>query len=325
MDDEIELTMDIAPAQQPQIEDLDYDLDETLSAVATVRAQIPEDAFTAQILGTERSGHATQITESGLFVTIGYVIAEAQDIWLLGNNEQVVPGHVVGYDYETGFGLVQALGQLDLPHIELGDSAALDQGQRVTVAGNGGRGQALDAEIVAKREFAGYWEYVLDEAIFTAPAHPNWGGAALIGADGRLAGIGSLYVENIAAGVTSGNMIVPINLLKPIMNEMLSYGARLQAARPWLGIFVTEAQENLVVAGVLERAPAELADVRAGDVVVGIGGERIDDLATFFRRMWAHGDAGCEIPLMLHRDGATIDINVHSIDRRAQFKTPNLH
>lgn len=325
MADEIEITMQINPEMQPDPEALDYDLEHALGAIVSLRSRIPEDAFTAQILGTERAGHAVRINDTGLLVTIGYVIAEAEEIWLVGSNGQAVTGHVVGYDYETGYGLVQALGRLDLPFLELGDSDHLHKGEHVVVAGYGGRSQSLLANVVDKREFAGYWEYVLDEALFTAPPHPNWGGAALIDSHGALAGIGSLYVENVAPDVSSGNMIVPINLLKPIMPEMLSYGTTLKTPRPWLGLFVTEAQDNLVVAGVLDGGPADQADVRTGDVVLAVNGERSHGLADFFRRIWAYGDAGCTVPLVLYRDGTALDVRVQSIDRRDQFKAPDLH
>jgi len=325
MTEEIEISASIAPDMQPDTKGLGYDLDTALSAIVTVRTRIPDDAFTAQILGTERAGHAVRINDSGLLVTIGYVVAEAEEIWLIGGNQQAVPGHVVGYDYETGFGLVQTLGRMDLPWLELGDSDEIGAGDAVVVAGCGGRDQALAAAVVDKREFAGYWEYVLDEAIFTAPPHPNWGGAALLAGDGTLAGIGSLYVENVSPDVASGNMIVPINILRPVMDEMLKYGTTLKPPRPWLGIFVTEAQDNLVVAGVLDGGPAERADIQTGDVVIGVDGERTRNLADFFRHIWSYGNAGCEVPLVLYRDGAAFDVHVRSIDRRDQFKSPELH
>ncbi len=325
MTEKIESQTVITPELQADPSTVRYDLNAALSSIVSLRSRIPEGAFTASILGTERSGHGVLISDAGLVVTIGYLIAEAEEIWLIGDDGQAVTGHVVGYDYESGFGLVQTLGRLNLPVLELGDSDMLIPGDSVVLAGFGGRAQSLDANVVAKREFAGYWEYVLDEAIFTAPPHPNWGGAALIAGDGTVAGIGSLYVENVVPGVAAGNMIVPINILKPIMQEMLDYGATLKPPRPWLGLFVTDTPENLMVAGVLEGGPAEQADVRAGDVVIGVAGEQIAELATFFRRIWAVGDAGSNIPLTLYRDGTTLDIHVRSIDRRDHFKSPELH
>ena len=185
----------VPTSAQPKPEDYAYDLDRALNAVVGLRAIIPGDAFTAETLGTERAGNGVLIRGNGLVLTIGYLITEAETIWLSLNDGRSVPGHVLGYDQETGFGLVQALAKLDMPALEIGQSAAASVGERVVVGGAGGRQRSVAARIVAKQEFAGYWEYVLDEAIFTAPAHPNWGGTALIGPAGDLLGIGSLQLQ----------------------------------------------------------------------------------------------------------------------------------
>ena len=317
----------IPPDLQPRPEDVGYDLTRALSAVVSVRAQIPEDAFTASILGTERSGHGVLIRDDGLIVTIGYLIAEADQIWIVDQSGQVVPGHVIGYDYETGFGLVQGLGPLPLPTLELGNSADLRLGDEVVVAAFGGLEQSISAQVISKSEFAGYWEYVLDEAIFTTPPHPNWGGAALLGNDGRLCGIGSLYIQgpSKSQAMGDGNMVVPIDILKPIMDEMLLYGRTLKPARPWLGMFVTEFDDELVVVGVFEGAPAHAAGVCTGDRVLGVGGEPVIELADLFRRIWATGEAGVEIPLRLSRDGSTFEVRVRSIDLRDHWRSPDVH
>ena len=312
---------------QPQQSDVGYDLGDALGAIVSLRARIPEDAFTASILGTERVGHGVAIGDSKLILTIGYLITEADEIWLVTQSGQVVTGHVVGYDYESGLGLVQALGALDAPSMQLGNTSTLEAGEDVVVAGYGGCNQSIKARIAAKREFAGYWEYVLDEAIFTSPPHPNWGGTALISPDGRLCGIGSLYIDQILPQTQSldGNMSVPIDLLGPIMDELMTYGRTLKPARPWLGFFVSEAANALMVAGIYEDAPAAQADLRAGDIVLEVAGEPIEGLATLFRSIWALGSAGTEVPLTLHRDGNTFEARVNSVDRRDFWRAPNLH
>jgi S1-C subfamily serine protease len=73
-----------------------------------------------------------------------------------------------------------------------------------------------------REAFAGYWEYLLEEALFTFPAHPHWSGAALIGPSGELVGLGSLQVEHQSAnGIpTALNMSVPIELLTPILADL---------------------------------------------------------------------------------------------------------
>ena len=317
----------IPSALQPKPGDVAYDLEQALSAVVSLRSRIPDDAFTANILGTERTGHGVLISERGLVLTIGYLITEANEVWVVGNNGRAVRGDVVGYDYESGFGLVQALGSLDLPALELGSLSDLRVQQEVVLAGCGGRSHAIKARVAAKREFAGYWEYVLDEAVYTTPAHPNWGGAALLGADGRLCGIGSLYIEQVLPQLTGqdGNMSVPVDLIKPIMAELLSYGRTLKPARPWLGMFVSEVDAQLLVAGVYDDAPASHTALRSGDVILEVGGHTVHGLAGLFRSVWAQGAAGCEIPLTLQREGRSFEVRIASVDRRDFWRAPDLH
>jgi S1-C subfamily serine protease len=312
---------------QPKPEDYAYDLDRALAAVVGLRSIIPADAFTAETLGTERAGHGVLIRGSGLVLTIGYLITEAETIWLNLSDGRSVPGHVLGYDQETGFGLVQALAKLDMPALEIGHSAAASVGERVVVGGAGGRQRSVAARIVAKQEFAGYWEYVLDEAIFTAPAHPNWGGTALIGPAGDLIGIGSLQLQHaVEKGQAQNiNMMVPIDLLDPILDDLTKFGGRNAPPRPWLGLYATEVENRLVVVGLADRGPAKRADLRTGDIVLSVGGKEVRDLASFFRRIWAQGQAGVDVPLQIYRDGETMDLRVKSSERNRFLKGPSLH
>jgi S1-C subfamily serine protease len=312
---------------QPKPEDCAFELDGCLSSVLALRAEIPEDAFTASVLGTERGGNGVMIGEDGLVLTIGYLITEAETVWLTSNSGTAVPAHVVGYDQNTGFGLVQALGRLGVPAMALGSARDAEVGKRAVVAGCGGREHALMAHVVSKREFAGYWEYVLDEAIFTAPPHPSWGGAALIGEDGSLQGIGSLFIQEATAGGSQleGNMIVPIDLLPPILDDLVRFGRVDRPPRPWLGMYTTEAGEALIVAGLAKGSPAQAADVQVGDVVLEVDGAPAADLADLFRKIWALGPAGAEVPLTVLRDGSEIRLRLNSADREDFLKSPQLH
>src|SRR3954451_4982163 len=226
---------------QPKPEDYGYDLDAALSAVVAIRAIIPGDAFTAETLGTERAGNGVLIRADGLVLTIGYLVTEAETIWLTLLDGRAVPGTVLAYDQATGFGLIQALARLDLPALPIGQSSAVSVGERVVVGGAGGRHKSVAARVVAKQEFAGYWEYVVDEAIFTAPSHPNWGGTAMIGAAGELLGVGSLQLQQASERKKAEhlNMVVPINLLKPILDDMIKLGRPKHPPRPWLGFYAT--------------------------------------------------------------------------------------
>jgi S1-C subfamily serine protease len=282
-----------------------------LKSIVTVQASIPEDAFTAQTLGEQRSGSGVVIRESGLVLTIGYLITEAEHVWLADAEGRVTPAHALAIDAETGFGLVQALGELNCPALELGRSSEAKLGDPVTVG---------------KQEFAGYWEYFLDEAIFTSPAHPFWGGAGAIDAEGRLVGIGSLHVEQLSekGGPRDINMIVPIDLLPPIMDDLLTYGRVNKPARPWLGVFSAENGDEIIVASVAERGPAAEAGIRRGDVLAGVGGSEIESLGDFYRKVWSRGPAGVEIPLEIVRDGRAMGLRVRSADRSSFMKRPRL-
>ncbi len=315
-----------APAQ-PKAEEVAFELDRTLSSVVSLRSEIPDDAFTASVLGTERGGNGIVIGGDGLVLTIGYLITEAETVWLVSDEGTATPAHVVGYDQTTGFGLVQALGRLDAPAIELGASREAKVGVEVIVAGHGGRGHALKVQIVSKREFAGYWEYLLDEAVFTAPPHQSWGGAALIGLDGRLQGVGSLFIQDVQAGGAprEGNMFVPIDLLEPILDDLLKFGKVDKPPRPWLGMYTTEAEGYVVVAGLARGAPAHRADLQVGDVVLNVADVPVTDLADMFRQIWALGPVGTVIPLTVSRHGDEVRIRVHSADRSEFLKSPGLH
>jgi len=311
---------------QPSPDEAGFDLESALDAVVLLRAEIPEDAFTAPILGTERAGNGVVIREDGLILTIGYLITEAESIWLTTNRGTVAQGHALAYDQTTGFGLVLALGTLGVRPLARGSARTASIEEPVIVIGQGGRAHALKATLVAKREFAGYWEYVLDEALFTAPAHPQWGGAALVGEDGRLIGIGSLLVQEAVAGKTvDGNMFVPIDLLAPILDEMLKLGRPARPPRAWLGIYATEADGQVVVGGLVAGGPAERAGVKLGDVVTEVGGERVAGLAATFRKIWSAGPAGSEVVLTLSRRGAPSRVQVRSADRNDFLKKPRLH
>jgi S1-C subfamily serine protease len=305
------------------LQDMNMTIDPKKQSVVAVRAMIPDDAFTAPGLGTLREGSGVVINESGLVLTIGYLVTEAEEVWLTTHDERVLPAHVMAYDQETGFGLLQALGQLNLPALELGSSASAAIGD--AVAFTDGTGKSVQSKIVAKQEFAGYWEYLLDEAIFIAPAHPSWGGAALVDEDGKLLGIGSLRVQMVHDGAVADiNMIVPIDLLPPIIDDMLAKGQVSTPPRPWLGVFSAESNGDVVVMNVAENGPAEKAGLRRGDVISDIRDGEIGGLADFYRKVWSTGPAGAEVPMRIVRDGRDSWVRIKSADRNSFLRKPQL-
>jgi S1-C subfamily serine protease len=285
-------------------------------AMVSITAHIPEDAMSAGLLGTERVGHGVRIREDGLIATIGYVVHEAENVWV-GTRTTVVPGVVVGYDFDSGFALVKPTLPLHGPCMEIGSADLLSVGDSVSVMSSGGTDQVIESYIVAKQEFAGRWEYVLDQALFTSPAHESWSGAALVDSEGRLCGLGSLVIQGfeVKGGVNTVNMFVPIDLLVPIVDELLEHGRRLAPPRPWLGMLVHDDQHDLTVVGVYRNCPADKAGLRPGDVIIGIDDEPVAGLANMFRRVWSLGSAGVEVPLNVLRNAERMELTVRSGDR----------
>jgi S1-C subfamily serine protease len=292
-------------------------------SLVSLRATVPEDAFTASALGTEREGSGVVVRESGLVLTIGYLITEADEVWLTRHDGRVVAAHPLAYDQETGFGLVQALGDLGLPALSFGDSRAARAGDPIMLID--GSGRSVEGKIVARQEFAGYWEYLIDDAIFTQPAHPSWGGAALVDAQGTLLGVGSLRLQMAAGGEVSDiNMIVPIDLIEPIFDDLVKRGAAQKPPRPWLGAFSAEHNGAVVVMSVAGNGPAEKAGLRPGDVISDIRDQEVRGLADFYRTLWASGPVGTELPLRVVRDGRETWLRVKSTDRGALLRKPQM-
>jgi S1-C subfamily serine protease len=315
----------VPPANQPRVADYSFDLDRVLSSVVGLHSIIPSDAFSADTLGTERAGNGVLI-EDGLILTIGYLITEAETVWLHIGDGRVVPGHALGVDNVSGFGLVQALGQMDIEPLPLGSSATSEVGDRVVLGGAGGRTRSVASHIAAKQEFAGYWEYLLDEAIFTLPAHPNWGGTGLISNRGELIGIGSLQLEREREGKAEHvNMVVPIDLLKPVLDDLKKFGRVNKPARPWLGMYSTEIDNKVVVVGISAKGPAARAELKAGDVILAVAGEKVTSQTGFYRKLWSLGAAGVDVPLTVYHEGVTFDVVLASTDRGKMLKAPRLH
>ena len=312
---------------QPEPEKFPSNLRNALNAVVSLRSLVPADAFTAETLGTERSGFGAVINSSGLVLTIGYLTAEAETVWITTADGKIYPGDVISYDFETGFGLVQILARVDLPTLSLGESAKARIGDNVIVAGTGDSAETLVATLVARQEFAGYWEYAIDDAMFTSPAHPHWGGTAVINLSGQLIGIGSLLVQGASETeeIEDLNMVVPIDLLKPRLDSLLTTGRPLGQPRPWMGLFATEISGSIIIINIASAGPAADSDLEQGDVILSVAGKEPQSLADFYRMVWSLGPAGVEIPLEIGRDGSVSDVVLKSADRNAFLKLPRAH
>jgi serine protease Do len=310
-------------AVQPGSSSLPVEVVDVLPAVVGVQTTIPENRRSARTLGSEREGHGTIIDREGLIVTIGYLIMEADTVTITDNDGRELPATIVGYDYESGFGLVRTTVPPRVKPMRFGDSDRLALRGEAYVAGAGGEKAALKVKVAGRREFAGYWEYLLDNAIFTVPAYPLWGGSALVGADGSLLGVGSLLVQE-ALGPGSpafpGNMYVPINRLKPIFDELVQTGGISTPPRPWLGILTVEHMGQLVIGGISDGGPADRAGLQRGDILQSLNGDVLDDLPDFYKKLWASGPAGTTVALRMERDNDAFEVTVRTGDRAHYHK-----
>ncbi|MBP2294733.1 S1C family serine protease [Azospirillum rugosum] len=291
-------------------------------AVVRINATILPDAQSAQTLGTEREGTGVVIDGSGLILTIGYTVVEAAQIQVTAGDGRGYPAELVAYDQSTGFGLVRAGLDFAASPMRIGDSESLKEGDAALILSRHGPQPAQPVLVVGKREFAGYWEYLLDEAIFTSPPIAGFNGAALVDRKGQLVGVGSLIVRDAMPGhaAVAGNMFVPVSALKPILSDLLAYGRRQDPPRPWLGVTLREEQGRLLVERVTPQSPAESAGVKAGDQIVGVGGQRFSSLADFYRKLWGLGPAGVAVPLEVMRGPKLEPVTVRSVDRYRTLK-----
>lgn len=296
-------------------------VDQLLTGVVHIKTQIAPEGRTAENLGREREGTGLVIDDNGLILTIGYLMVEAISAEVVTNDGRTLSAHVVGYDNDSGFGLLQTTAPLKVRALQMGRGADIKAGDPAIVASYGGIAGLLPVHVVDKRAFAGNWEYLLDEAFFTSPPHPSWSGAALFSRDGKLVGVGSLAVSDVAAkgNHQRGNMFVPVDRLMPILAEMIADG-HPALARPWLGVNTSDVGGRLVVSRVTPGAPAEKAGLRKGDVILGVNGETTKDLPDFYRKVWAQGDAGVAVSLDVLQNHERRSLEVHSINRLDHLK-----
>jgi S1-C subfamily serine protease len=291
-------------------------LDDLLSAVVHIKTTINPDGRSVANLGRNRDGTGIVIDNDGLILTIGYLMVEAQSAEVTTQDGRAVPADVVGYDHESGFGLLRAMVPLKVRPLALGRSADLKEKDPVVIIGHGGRGRVARAEVVSRRAFAGGWEYLLDDAIYTWPPYPEWSGAALIDRSGKLVGVGSLILKDASGqGDGPGNMFVPIDRLAPIMADLIADGRAAGPAKPWLGVVTQELGGRLVVSAVSPDGPAAKAGIRHGDIIESVASAAPKDMEDFYRKIYAQGSAGVTVPLDVRRADESRHFEVKSMNR----------
>jgi len=298
------------------------DAEQLYGALVRVQTIAVPNARSNASLGRAREGTGTVIGKDGLILTIGYLIVEADAVKVTDARGRSYPARVVAYDHRTGLGLVKTTVPFNVPPVPLGNSSMLADREPVLIAGWGGVPDTALAYVVSRRTFTANWEYMLDEAIFTSPPTTGWSGAALVDRKGTIVGVGSLVVREATAGDPKlpGNMFVPIDALKPILDDMIKTGRRKDAPRPWLGLAADEIQGRLIVSRVSPEGPADSAGVKQGDIILAIGKEVVLSQAEFYQKLWDRTRAGDLISLRVLQGADIRDIRVQSIDRVDYFR-----
>jgi S1-C subfamily serine protease len=301
--------------------------EDILNAIVKIKASIPENASTARILGTEREGNGVVIDTRGHILTIGYLILEAEAIEVINAQGTKVKAGFVANDFSTGFGILRADPPLNTRPMKLGQSSKLKEGDPVLMAGFGGSKAVLGTRVISRKEFAGYWEYLLENAIYTSPPHPDYGGAALIDRDGSLLGIGSIFTRLSVSdlGILPCTVSVPIDLLKPILNDLIDTGRSTKPPQPWLGIHADEVRGRVFIIRLSPGGPAEKAGIKAGDIVLAVDQTPVKGLADFFRQILKSGSAGVKVPLSILQGTQVRNLRVPSVDRFEFMKTSRQH
>jgi S1-C subfamily serine protease len=312
---------------RPKQKNYDFNFETAFAAVVSISSHIPETARSAESLGTHRLGHGVCIRPNGLILTVGYLAMEAETIWLSFADGRTIQAHALAHDGDTGLCLLQPLAHISTPYLPLGSAKALKVNDPIILAGAGGVSQAIAAKIVARQSFAGYWEYLLHNALMTSPDHPQWGGAAMINTKGELVGIGSLQLEQEdEKGKTKAlNLSIPIDVLLPVLDDMITYGRPHREPRPWLGCQAAEIDNQIVIIGISKRSPARKADLRAGDIVRAIDGKALTTLSDFWRHLWSTGPAGCDVKLTLFREDTEFEVTIRTTENHRYLLPQKIH
>jgi S1-C subfamily serine protease len=292
------------------------------AAVVGVQVSAVEGARSARTLGQNREGSGVVIGRDGLVLTIGYLILEAEQVEIVTDDQRTIPARAIGYDVATGFGLVQALAPLGIDAVPLGRAESLRPREGLMIASGGTDGAVSAAWLVSRRPFSGYWEYHIPAALFTTPPRPDHSGAGLFNIAGELVGIGSLVVSDAAGGEERlpGNMFVPVDLLRPIYDDMLKVGMGASSKRAWIGINCVEQEGGVRIVRVNDDSPADVAGLQAGDRILRIDGQAVTALEQLWLKLWSGGAPEREVVLEIQRDGQPQTVKVFSVDRMKTLK-----
>jgi serine protease Do len=318
-------TTSISLSEQKKITS-EEDVRKIYQSVVKIDSIVPSDARTANSLGTIRGGNGIVIDDKHI-LTIGYIVVEAETITITLPNGGVVPAELAGYDHTTGFGILKTILPSKLTPIQIGNSDKLNKEDLLYVLPYLTEGAPSAVKMVSRRSFTGWWEYFLDKPIYTHPMNTSFAGSALINEFGELLGIGSLYVSDAAAeGILSpGNLFVPINDLKPILNDLIANGKRTADVKPYMGLTSNDDTGKVMVTRVNDDGPAAKAGFKENDIILKVNKINIQDTEKFYKTVWSQGGPGTLLDFEIERNNQIISLKLTTMDRNDFFVKPKYY
>ena len=318
-------TVSISLSEQKKITS-EEDVRRIYQSVVKIDSIVPADARTANSLGTIRGGNGIVIDDKHI-LTIGYIVVEAETITITLPNGGVVPAELAGYDHTTGFGILKTILPSKLTPLQIGNSDKLNKEDLLYVLPYLTEGAPSAVKMVSRRSFTGWWEYFLDKPIYTHPMNTSFAGSALINEFGELLGIGSLYVSDAAAeGVPMpGNLFVPINDLKPILNDLIVNGKRTADVKPYMGLTSNDDTGKVMVTRVNDDGPAAKAGFKENDIILKVNKINIQDTEKFYKTVWSQGGPGTLLDFEIERNNQIISLKLTTMDRNDFFVKPKYY
>lgn len=283
-----------------------------LGSVVHIHAEVPASHPSTRIMGDERMGSGTVVDPAGLILTVNYVVMGAETLQVTMGRGRALRAEIVAQDFEIGLALLRVKRQ-GLPAVPIADSDSLTRGEPVFALGSTGpRDRRVAGGLVTDLgEFEGYWEYLLERGIVSSAANPGFGGGPLFTMTGRMVGVVSLNLNEIARS----SLAIPSEYYRRNQLELMRFGRVVsRPQRAWLGVFAHVLEEGVVVAGLVPNGPGARSGIQEGDVIVSLDAREVPTRKELYLSLWKRAP-GEKMTLEVMRDNEVRRLSVTGGDR----------
>jgi S1-C subfamily serine protease len=288
-----------------------------LSSVVHIHTEVPSAHPSTRILGDERMGTGTVVDPSGLILTVNYVVMGGETIQVTLARGRALRAEIVAQDFEVGLALLRVKRQ-GLPAAPVTASESLTRGDPVFALGSTGpRERRVAGGLVTYLgEFEAYWEYLLDRGIVSSAANPGFGGGPLFTLSGKMVGVVSLNLNEIARS----SLAIPVECYLRNQEEFVRFGRVVsRPQRAWLGVFAHVLEEGVVVAGLVPNGPGARSGIQEGDLIVSLDAREVPTRKDLYLSLWRHAP-GEKMTLEVMRDNQVRRLSVTAGDRADFYK-----